>query len=181
VIFSPTAIDGAYLIDIEPHADRRGFFARCWCEREFRAHGAMDRLVQASIAFTHRQGTVRGIHYQAAPYGEAKLVRCTRGAAFVVAVDLRVDSPTYTAWFGAEVTADNRQTLYVPPGCGQGYQTLCDRTEMMYQMSQSYVPEAARGIRYDDPAFGIQWPLDVQVISEKDRTWPRYALPERAR
>ncbi|HUY31674.1 MAG TPA: dTDP-4-dehydrorhamnose 3,5-epimerase family protein [Pirellulales bacterium] len=172
--FSEAKLEGSYLIDIEPLADERGFFARAWCQRELAARGLVATLAQASLAFTHRRGTLRGLHYQAPPCEEAKFVRCVRGVAYVVALDLRPTSPTYLRWEGVELTADNRRALYVPPGCAQGYQTLADDTELLYQMSQCYAPAAARGVRYDDPAFGIEWPLDIAVISKADGSWAPY-------
>ncbi|HVC97962.1 MAG TPA: dTDP-4-dehydrorhamnose 3,5-epimerase family protein [Pirellulales bacterium] len=172
--FSETRLEGACLVDLEPLADDRGFFARAFCQREFLARGVHAELIQVNLAFTRRRGTLRGLHYQAAPFEEAKLVRCVRGAAHVVAVDLRPDSPTYLGWDGVDLTADNRRALYVPPGCAQGYQTLVDDTELLYQMSQFHTPSAARGVRYDDPAFGIEWPLDIAMISKADGSWAPY-------
>jgi dTDP-4-dehydrorhamnose 3,5-epimerase len=174
MIFTPLEIDGAYAIDVEPLHDDRGFFARSWCCEEFARRGLAAEVKQTNIAYTLRRGTLRGLHYQAAPYQEAKLVRCTRGAAYVVALDLRPHSASFARWVGAELTAENRRSLYVPRGCAQGYQTLADDTEVFYQMSQSYVPEAGRGVRFDDPMFSVHWPLEVAVISDKDRTWPDY-------
>ncbi|HWB14669.1 MAG TPA: dTDP-4-dehydrorhamnose 3,5-epimerase [Pirellulales bacterium] len=172
--FSKTTVAGVWLIDIEPIVDERGFFARAWCRHEFEQHGCGEPFVQASVAVSRRQGTLRGLHYQLPPHQEAKLVRATRGAAYVVALDLRHDSPGYGRWCAAELTAENRRMIYVPPGCAQGYQTLADDSELLYQMSAFYAPDAARGVRYDDPAFAIRWPLDVAVISAKDRSWPDY-------
>ena len=172
--FTATEIAGAWLIDVERSTDERGFFARVWCQREFAAHGYGQPPVQASIAYSERRGTLRGLHYQRAPHQEAKLVRATRGAAYVVAVDLRHTSPSYRRWIGVELSAENRRSIYVPPGCAQGYQTLTDDTEMLYQMSEFYEPSSARGVRYDDPGFAIRWPLDVTLISDKDRHWPTY-------
>ncbi len=174
MIFTPSEIDGVNLVDLQRLDDDRGFFARAWCRHEFAEQGLVSDFVQANIAFTVRQGTLRGMHYQEAPHAEAKLVRCTRGAAFVVALDLRRDSPTWARWTGEELTSENRRALYVPPGCAQGYQTLVDNTEMCYQMSAFYTPEAARGVRFDDPRFRITWPLPVAVISDRDRSWPDY-------
>ncbi|HEV7223981.1 MAG TPA: dTDP-4-dehydrorhamnose 3,5-epimerase [Pirellulales bacterium] len=174
MIFTKTEIAGAWLIDVEPLIDERGFFARSWCQNEFAAHGAASNFVQANLAATRRRGTLRGLHFQAAPCEEAKLVRCTRGAAYVVAADLRHESATYLRWIGVELSAENHRALYVPPGCAQGYQTLADETEMFYQMSQFYAPGMARGVRYDDPALDVAWPLEIAVISEADRNWPAY-------
>jgi len=172
--FSKAKLEGSYLVDLEPIVDERGFFARAWCQREFAARAAVVELAQVNMAFTRRRGTLRGLHYQEHPFEEAKLVRCIRGAAHVVAVDLRPDSPTYLGWEGVDLTADNRRALYVPQGCAQGYQTLVDDTELLYQMSQFYTPSAARGVRYDDPAFGIEWPLDIAMISKADGSWAPY-------
>jgi len=132
--------------------------------------------VQANLAFSKRRGTLRGLHYQIAPYEEAKLMRCIRGAIYDVIIDLRPESPTYKRWLGVELTADNHKMLYVPKGFAHGYQTLIDNTETFYQASQFYSPESERGLRYDDPALAIEWPIDVQVISDKDRSWPDYLL-----
>jgi dTDP-4-dehydrorhamnose 3,5-epimerase len=178
MIFVPLEIDGAFLIDIEPLGDERGFFARSWCHEEFARRGLATEVRQTNIAYTSRRGTLRGLHYQAFPHEEAKLVRCTRGAAYAVALDLRPGSRSQARWVAAELTAENRRAMYVPPGCAQGYQTLADETEIYYQMSQAYVPQAARGVRFDDPAFALRWPLDVTVISGKDRSWPDYPRVE---
>ena len=167
--FIPTEVDGAFLIEIATQADERGFFARTWCEQEFASRGLMTRVAQASVASSAKRGTLRGLHYQEAPHAEDKLVRCTRGGAYVVAVDLRRSSPSYLRWIAAVLTAENHRQLYVPRGCAQGYLTLSDNTELVYQMSEFYQPEAARGVRYDDPAFRIAWPEAVRVISDADR------------
>jgi dTDP-4-dehydrorhamnose 3,5-epimerase len=176
VIFTETKLPGAYLIDIEKRADQRGFFARGWCQKEFEAHDLIPRVVQTNISLSKRKGTLRGMHYQVAPYAEAKLVRCTRGALYDVIIDLRPDSPTYMQWLGVELSAENYKMLYVPEGFAHGFQTLVDNTEVTYQVSQFYTPEAEGGVRYNDPAFGIEWPLEVQVISDKDQSWPDYSL-----
>jgi dTDP-4-dehydrorhamnose 3,5-epimerase len=170
--FTETKVAGAYLIEPEPIADERGFFARTFCREEFAANGLNPDLVQANVSWNHRKGTLRGMHYQDAPHQEAKLVRCTRGAIFDVALDLRPDSPTYLAWFGAELSDGNRHLLYVPEGCAHGFLTLTDATEVAYQMSAPYAAAAARGVRWDDPAFGIRWPGEVVVINERDRSYP---------
>ena len=173
--FTETKVAGAFLIEPEPIADERGFFARTWCREEFADHGLTGELAQANLSFNHRQGTLRGLHYQAAPHAEAKLVRVTRGAIWDLALDLRRGSPTYLAWFGAELSDANRQMLYVPEGCAHGFLTLTDDAEVAYQMSAPYAPQAARGVRFDDPAFGIEWPGEVVVINERDRTYPDFA------
>ena len=172
--FTEAAVKGAYIIDLDPRRDHRGFFARSWCQREFEAHGLNPRVVQVNLAFTPRKGGVRGLHYQLAPHQEAKTVRCTRGAISDVAVDLRPDSPTYKQWVAVELTEDNYRMLYVPEGCAHGYQTLMDNTEICYQASEFYAPDYARGVRYDDPAFGIEWLLPVTSISDADHAWPDF-------
>lgn len=176
MIFAETKLPGAFIIEVERLEDERGFFARAWCKKEFEAHSLNSDWAQANLAFSRRGGTLRGLHYQVAPYEEAKLVRCIRGAIYDVIVDLRPESPTYRQWLGVELTADNRKMLYVPEGFAHGYQTLADNTETFYQVSQFYSPESERGLRYDDPAFGIEWPIDVQVISDKDKSWSDYSL-----
>ena len=173
--FTETKVAGAFVIEPEPIADERGFFARTWCREEFADHGLTPELAQANLSFNHRRGTLRGLHYQAAPHAEAKLVRVTRGAIWDLALDLRRDSPTYLAWFGAELSDANRHMLYVPEGCAHGFLTLTDDAEVAYQMSAPYAPQAARGVRFDDPAFGIEWPGEVVVINERDRTYPDFA------
>lgn len=170
--FTETEIAGAWVIGPTPHEDERGRFFRAWCAQEFAEQGINFKPVQANMGFSLRKGTVRGMHYQVEPALEAKLARCTRGAMFDVVLDLRSDSKTYGKWYGAELTADNGRMLYLPEGCAHGYQTLEDSTEMHYMTSQIYNPGAARGARFDDPAFQIHWPLAVSVISEQDRNWP---------
>ena len=170
--FSETTITGAFEILPDPHCDARGFFTRTWCEREAVAHGLEPRFVQCNISFNSKKGTLRGMHFQAPPYEEAKLVRCTMGAIYDVIVDLRPDSLTMSRWFATELTATNRIALYVPKGCAHGFQTLVDETEVFYQMSEFYYPESASGIRWDDPAFGIHWPDGQRIISEQDQNFP---------
>ena len=174
MIFTETKLPGAYLIDVEKREDHRGFFARAWCQREFEEHHLVPRVVQANISFNKHKGTLRGMHYQLAPHAETKLVRCVRGALYDVIIDLRPDSSTYMQWLGVELTAEDYRMLFVPEGFAHGFQTLVDNTEATYQVSQFYTPGAEGGVRYDDPAFGIEWPIDVQVISDKDRSWPNY-------
>ncbi len=174
--FEKTELNGAFIIDINEIIDKRGFFARAWCQQEFEEYGITSKLVQANISFNRRKGTLRGRHYQCAPYEEAKLVRCTRGGIFDVLVDLRPSSPTYTKWIGVELTAENHRMLFVPEGFAHGYQTLLDDTEVFYQVSEIYMPNAENGARYDDPAFGITWPLEALVISDKDAGWPLYSI-----
>ena len=174
MIFRETELNGAFLIEPERLEDNRGFFARAWCRKEFMAHGLTGALVQSNISFNKRTGTLRGMHFQTAPYEEAKLVRCTMGAVYDVIIDLRPDSSTFLRWIAVELTAENRKMLYVPENFAHGYQTLADNTEVFYQVSQFYSPGSEQGLRYNDPTFGIKWPMDVQVISHKDRSWPDY-------
>lgn len=175
MIFTPTRLKDAVIIDVERLADERGYLARTFCEEEFAAHGLVTRFVQSSTIVSSRRNTLRGLHYQRAPHREVKLVRCIRGAAGVTIVDLRPESATYTEWLGVELTPDNGRLLYVPEGFAQGYQTLADDTEVLYQMSHHFVPEAATGVRWDDPAFGIDWPpAGERIISARDRDWPDY-------
>lgn len=173
--FVPTPLRGAYLIEPEPIPDERGFFARTWCRNEFANLGLNPNLVQCNISYNKARGTLRGMHYQKAPHQEAKLVRCTQGGIYDAIVDLREDSETYTQWFGAELTAENRNALYVPEGCAHGFITLRDDTEVLYQMAEFFHAECAAGARWNDPAFGIQWPGAVMVISERDRNYPDFS------
>ena len=172
--FTETALSGCYVIDLEQIGDDRGFFARSWCSKEFEAIGLSPGICQANVSYNNARGTLRGLHYQLAPHAEAKLVRCTRGAIFDVAVDLRVESPTFRQWFGVELSSENWRMLYIPEGFGHGFQTLADDTEAYYLVSEFYTPEAERGARYDDPVFGIEWPTEITAISEKDANWPRF-------
>jgi dTDP-4-dehydrorhamnose 3,5-epimerase len=170
--FTPTPLRDAYVVELEKIEDERGYFARTWCEREFGEHGLDNRLVQCSASFNARKGTLRGLHYQVAPHAETKLVRCTRGAIFDVIVDLRPSSPTFLKWFGAELTAENGRMLHIPRGFAHGFQTVSDNSEIFYQMSAFWEPAAGRGVRWNDPLLGVRWPLEVTVISEKDRLYP---------
>jgi dTDP-4-dehydrorhamnose 3,5-epimerase len=172
--FTNTPLSGVYVVRMKKIEDRRGFFARGWCRDELARHGLNPNMVQLNVGFSHTKGTLRGMHYQEAPHAEAKFVRCTHGAIFDVAVDLRPDSATRGQWFGVELTADNVTMLYVPEGFAHGYQTLADDAEMYYLTSAVYSATASKGVRYDDPAFGIAWPLPVSVISEPDRQWPDF-------
>lgn len=175
MIFTDTALPGVIVVDLDPREDERGFFARAWCRKEFEDHGLNAELVQCNVSFNHRRGTLRGMHYQEEPHSEVKLVRCTRGAIYDVAVDLRPNSPTWMRWTGVELTAENRRMLYVPEGFAHGYQTLDDETEVFYQVSEFYAPDSERGLRWNDPAFAIEWPhADRRLISDKDRSWPDY-------
>lgn len=173
--FETTPIPGAYVIHPEPRADERGFLARTYCEREFAAQGLNTRWVQFSTVFNKHAGTLRGMHYQIAPHEEIKVVRCTAGAVWDVIVDLRADSPAYCRWFGVELSAENRASIYIPAGVAHGMQTLVDGAELLYMMSAFYAPAAARGARWNDPAFGIVWPAPPaggRVIHPKDEAWP---------
>jgi dTDP-4-dehydrorhamnose 3,5-epimerase len=170
--FIPTKIEGAWLIEPEPIADERGFFARVFCREEFADQGLNPDLAQGNVSWNRAKGTLRGLHYQAPPHQEAKLVRCTCGAIWDVALDLRVGSPTYLAWAGYELSAANRSMLYVPEGCAHGFMTLTDGAEITYHMSSPYAPAAARGVRWNDPAFGIDWPGEVAVINQRDASYP---------
>lgn len=172
--FVPTEIIGAYIIQPERMVDERGFFARIWCEKEFGSHGLSTQIIQTNVSVSHEKGTLRGLHFQRAPFEEAKIVRCPRGAIFDVAVDLRPQSPSFKKWVGVELSEENGNMLYVPEGCAQGLLTLADDTEIYYHTSESYAPEAACGVRYNDPTFSIQWPDSVRVISEQDKNWPEY-------
>ena len=173
--FEATAIEGVHVVRPRKLVDERGFFARVSCEQELADHGLIGRFVQANTGLSTRRGTLRGLHFQRAPHEEAKLVRCTRGRVFDVAVDLRPGSPTYTSWFGLELGADEHTMVYVPPGCAHGYLTLVDASEVHYETSAASAPDAVAGRRWDDPAFGIEWPAAVEVVSEQDRSWPLLA------
>ncbi len=172
--FTEIEIAGASVIDPAAHEDERGRFFRAWCAREFTDHGLNFAPVQANMGYSVRRGTVRGMHYQVTPALEAKLVRCTKGAMFDIVLDLRADSPTYGKWYGTELSARNGRMLFVPECCAHGYQTLEEDTEMHYMTSAYYTASAVRGVRFDDPAFGIQWPLGISVVSEQDRRWPLF-------
>jgi dTDP-4-dehydrorhamnose 3,5-epimerase len=176
VIFEQTRLSGAFLVDLERREDSRGFFARTWCANEFADHGLTTEVVQANVSFNPRQGTLRGMHFQRAPHAETKLVRCTRGAIYDVVVDLRRDSDTYKEWVGVELSADNRRALFVPEGFAHGYQTLVPDAEVFYQVSEYHTPGAEGGVRWDDRAFGIEWPdPDNAFLSDKDRSWPDFS------
>jgi dTDP-4-dehydrorhamnose 3,5-epimerase len=177
VIFSATDLPGAWIIGVEPHEDERGFFARAWCAWEFADHGLETAVAQCNLSRNRRRGTLRGMHYQAAPHEEAKVVRCVRGAAHLVALDLRPASPAFTRHVTLEATADNGAALYVPKGCALGFQTLADDTDIFYQMSEFYAPESGRGVRWDDPAFGIRWPIPDPIMLARDRAYPDFVRP----
>lgn len=172
--FIETALPGAYILEPEPIQDERGFFARTWCREEFERHNLDAAVAQCSISFNKRKGTLRGMHYQIAPHAETKLVRCTRGAVYDVAVDLRRDSPSFGRWVGVELTAANHKLLYIPAGMAHGFLSLEDNTEVFYQISPAYSAAHARGVRWDDPLFDIKWPPGEKVLSERDRSWPAF-------
>ncbi len=193
MIFTETKLKGAYIIELDAINDERGFFARSFCKKEFEKHGLNHNIVQCNISYNKKKGTVRGMHYQTAPHQEAKIVSCTKGSIFDVIIDLRPDSPTYCQWFAIELTAPcsplpahssetahsspltaNYKMLYIPEGFAHGFQTLEDETVVYYQMSEFYHPECARGVRFNDPAFGIEWPLTINAISEKDMRYPDF-------
>ena len=176
VIFHDTTLKGAFVIEPERKEDDRGFFARTWCAEEFASRGLNPRLVQCSISYNKMKGTLRGMHYQVAPYEETKLVRCTSGAIFDVIIDLRPGSPTYTKHFSLELSESNRLMLYIPEGMAHGYQTLEDDTELSYQMSQVFHQESARGVRWNDPCFAIRWPSDSRTISLRDQEYADFRL-----
>jgi dTDP-4-dehydrorhamnose 3,5-epimerase len=170
--FTPTTIDGAWLIDIQPFSDERGMFARLYCREAFLAHGVDLPVPQANIAVNTARGTLRGMHYQAPPHEEGKLIHCTGGAVYDVIVDLRPGSATRGRWFGVELSADNRWAVYAPPGCAHGYVSLTDQAALLYLMGEAYAPDAARGVRWNDPRLAIAWPMAPLLVSERDRAWP---------
>jgi dTDP-4-dehydrorhamnose 3,5-epimerase len=177
MIFTETKLRGVYVLEPQRFVDERGFFAPAFSAKEFAERGMASEFVESNISYSKSCGTIRGMHYQATPYGQAKLVRCTRGAVYDVAVDLRRDSPTYREWVGVELTAENRRMLYLPGDCGHGFQTLVDDTEVFYMVSQPYVPESGRGFRWDDPAFSIEWPdVGNRVLLKRDQEYPDYTL-----
>jgi len=171
MIFTEVKLKGAFIIEPERVEDERGFFARAWCQEEFAKHRIHLHLVQCSISFNRKKGTLRGMHYQCPPHSEAKLIRCTMGAIYDVILDLRSESTTYGRWVSVELSAENRRMIFIPEGMAHGFLTLVDGTEVFYQMSEFYHPESSRGVRWNDPAFGIEWPLPVTVVSEKDSGW----------
>jgi dTDP-4-dehydrorhamnose 3,5-epimerase len=171
MIFEPTTIPDAFLVRLEPRQDERGFFARSWCRQEYLARGLNSELAQCSISYNHRRGTLRGMHFQAPPFAETKLVRCTRGRIYDVVVDLRSSAPTFKRWWSAELSADNRHMIYVPEGLAHGFLTLEDHSEVAYQMSTPYHSESARGFRYDDPAFAISWPFAPTIVGARDQAF----------
>ena len=176
MIFTETKLKGAFVIELEPIQDERGFFARTWCRKEFETHGLNPNLVQCNTSFNKKKGTLRGMHYQTAPHEEAKLIRCTMGAVYDVIIDLRIKSATFKEWFSLELTSTNRKSLYFPEGVAHGFLTLVDNSEVFYQMSVCYNPECASGIRWNDPAFAITWPDKASIISEQDKDFQDFIL-----
>ncbi|MEO0616127.1 MAG: dTDP-4-dehydrorhamnose 3,5-epimerase [Pseudomonadota bacterium] len=174
MLFTPTAVAGAMILEVKRIGDDRGYFGRLWCEREMADQGLVSVIRQSNVGFSPRKGTLRGLHYQRAPHQEVKIVRCTRGRVFDVVVDLRPDSPTYCTWHGEMLTPENGKMLYVPEGCATGYLTLEDDSEIYYNTSEFYAPDAATGVRWDDPAFAIDWPEQPTVLSDNDVAWPDY-------
>jgi len=174
MIFTETELRGAYQIDFELRTDERGYFARSFCQQEFSVHGLKTAIAQSNVSFNKKKGTLRGMHFQISPKAEAKLVRCTRGAIYDVIIDLRPESATYCSWVSVELTANNHRMIYIPEGFAHGFQTLEDSSEVFYEMFEFYSPEHSRGVRWDDPAFGIAWPLPSPVMSDKDRTYSFY-------
>jgi dTDP-4-dehydrorhamnose 3,5-epimerase len=172
MLFSPLSVTGAWLVTPEQRGDERGFFARTWCTREFAEHGMSAQFVQASVSFNEIAGTLRGMHYQAEPFVETKLVRCTAGAIYDVVLDLRPASPSYMKWQGEVLSAENRAALYIPDGCAHGFVTLADKSEVLYEISSFHEPSAARGVRWNDPALGIVWPCEPARISQRDAQYP---------
>jgi dTDP-4-dehydrorhamnose 3,5-epimerase len=174
VKFTETSLEGAYIIEIDPIEDDRGFFARTWCHHEFEEQGLNTKIAQCSTSFNSRKGTLRGMHYQDKPFQETKVVRCIMGAVYDVIVDLRVESPTYLKWISIELTAINRKMVYIPVGFAHGFQSLEDNTEVFYQISEFFKPELSRGIRWNDQAFGFTWPIQQCIMSERDKNFPDF-------
>jgi dTDP-4-dehydrorhamnose 3,5-epimerase len=172
MIFTPSTLPGVFVVELEPHADERGFFARSYCAEEFAAQGLGPELRQCSVSYNARKGTLRGMHYQGAPHEEHKLVRCTAGAVFDVMVDIRDSSPTYRRWFGTELTGANRRSVFIPPGFAHGFVSLTDHAEVYYMISVAHAPQVSRGFRWNDPAFAIEWPVVPTVISSRDASYP---------
>jgi dTDP-4-dehydrorhamnose 3,5-epimerase len=174
ILFSEAAVPGAYLVDLAPASDERGFFARSYSPEEFAARGLGPPLSQCSVSYNEREATLRGMHYQIAPHEEHKLVRCTAGAIYDVIIDLRPASSHFRRWFGTELTAQNRRALFIPPGCAHGFITLRDHSEVLYMISAVHSAEHGRGVRWDDPAFGVEWPLQPRVIAARDAQYPLF-------
>ena len=174
MVFRDTALPGAYVLEVERKEDARGFFARTFCRDEFMRHGLPTDFVQSSVSFNPRRGTLRGMHFQRPPRAEGKIVRCTSGVMYDVVLDLREDSRTFLRWMAVELSADTRRAVYVPPGCAHGFQTLTEDVEVLYSMTEPYVPELAGGVRWDDPAFAIHWPIAPPILSDRDATFPSF-------
>ena len=174
MIFEPATIAGSFVVSMQAYEDERGWFARAWCEEEFRAHGITARPVQTNASFSAHRGTIRGLHWQEETHPEAKFLRCIAGAVYDVAVDVRPDSPSFGAWQGIELVAGDRRQVYVPEGCAHGYQALVDGCEVSYNVSHAYAPQAERGLRWNDPAFSISWPVSDVIVSDKDAAWPDF-------
>jgi len=179
MIFTSTKIQGVLLIDLEKRQDERGYFARAWCSKEFSDQG-LPNFVQTNMSLCRARGTVRGLHWQAEPHGEAKFMRCIRGAIFDVAVDVRPGSPTFGKWVGVELSSENRRAVFIPEGCAHAYQALTDDAEVIYSASRAYAPGSERGVRWNDPAFNIEWPIAEVIVSDKDRAWPDFKMPSLA-
>jgi dTDP-4-dehydrorhamnose 3,5-epimerase len=175
MVFNEAKLPGAFIVELEKFEDPRGFFARAWCKNEFESHGLASTVMQANLSYNRSKATLRGMHYQIEPFAETKLLRCISGAIYDVIIDLRPASKTYKQWLGVELSAKNRKMIYVPQGFAHGFISLESNTEVLYHVSQFYSQCHERGVRYDDPAFGIEWPLGVEVISEKDRSWPDFS------
>lgn len=174
IVFIETNLQGAYVVEIVKIMDKRGFFARLWCQHRFMEAGLVSTPVQTNISYNIEIGTLRGLHYQVEPFAETKLVRCARGAIYDVIIDLQPESPTYKQWFGIELTAENHRAIFVPKNFAHGYLTLEDKTEVIYQVSEFYAPQSEQGVRWNDPAFAIKWPGEIKVITDKDASWPDY-------
>jgi dTDP-4-dehydrorhamnose 3,5-epimerase len=175
--FVETGLEGLFVVELEKLFDRRGFFARSWCAREFTEHGLEIGLAQCNVSYNEKRGTLRGLHFQREPFAEAKLVRCTRGHVYDVAVDLRPQSSTLSSWFAVELSEANGRALFVPKGFAHGFQTLVEYSEVFYQMSDFYEPTAQAGVRWNDPAFGIRWPIAKPILSTRDAAYPDFSLP----
>jgi dTDP-4-dehydrorhamnose 3,5-epimerase len=176
MIFIETELQGVYIVDLEFHRDERGFFGRTWCQNEFKERGLNPNLVQCNISYNAKRGTLRGMHYQTDPYQEAKLVRCTSGKIYDAVIDLRPDSITFKRWLAFTLTENSYRAIYIPEGFAHGFQTLEDNTEVFYQMSEFFHPEAARGVRWNDPEFHVEWPIETTIISEKDQNYPNWNM-----
>lgn len=174
MVFEEVRVAGAFVLRPQPRPDERGFFARIYCEKELAEQGLVTEISQINTGFSPRAGTLRGMHFQSGPHAEVKIARCVRGAAFDVVVDLRPDSPTFKRWFGTELKAESGNMLYAPAGTAHGYLTLVPNTELIYMTSRPYAPDAVGGVRFDDPAFGIDWPAEIQLVSLADRSWPDF-------